>query len=62
MRTAPVLGLVFVILAVIFFSLSIRDYLKAEERLHVARKAWMRIAVIFAGVGIGLFVMQVFLG
>jgi len=62
MRIAPLVGLVFVALAVIFFGLSLRDYFKAEGKMPIARKAWLRIAVIFAGVGLGLFAVQMLLG
>jgi len=52
---------VFVALAVVFVGIALRDYLKAEGKLTIARKTWLRIAFIFAGVGIGLFFVQVFL-
>ena len=62
MPIALLVGLVFVVLAVIFFGLSLKDYSKAERKTPLARKAWLRIAIIFAGVGVGLFAMQVLLG
>ena len=62
MPIALLVGLVFVVLAVIFFGLSLRDYLKVEEQKPLARKVWLRIAVIFAGVGVGLCAMQALLG
>ena len=55
------IGVVFVALAVVFVGIALRDYLKAEGKLTIARKTWLRIAFIFAGVGIGLFFVQVFL-
>jgi hypothetical protein len=45
---------------VIFLSLTLRDYLTAETKLTPARKAWLRIAVIFAAVAIGLFIVNTF--
>jgi hypothetical protein len=62
MQTAPLVGLVFVAVATIFFGLSLRDYWKTEGQRPLARRAWLRIAFIFTGVGVGLFAMQVFLG
>ena len=61
MRIAPLVGLGFVALAMIFFGLWLKDYLKGEGRIPLARKAWLRIALIFAGVGVGLLFMQAFL-
>ena len=31
-----------------------RDYLKAEDKLTIARKVWLRLVLIFTGVAIGL--------
>jgi hypothetical protein len=56
----PALGPVFVALAVIFLSLVLRDYLKAEAKLSPSRQAWLRIAFIFANVSIGLYAVQIF--
>ena len=61
MPIALLVGLVFVALAVIFFGLSFKDYTKAEDQRPLARKAWLRIAVIFAVVGIVLLVTQALL-
>jgi hypothetical protein len=60
MANLPSLGPVFVALAVIFLSLVVQDYLKAEAKLSPSRQAWLRIAFIFAGVGIGLYAIQSF--
>jgi hypothetical protein len=57
----PSLGPVFVSLGVIFLAVCIRDYLKTEGKLTPARKTWLTIATIFAGVGIALFVLQIVL-
>jgi hypothetical protein len=54
------LGIVFIAIAVIFLGIAFRDYLKAEGKLTIARKVWIRIAFIFAGVGIGLYFLQIF--
>ena len=60
MQILPSLGIVFVALAVIFLGVTFRDYLKAEGKMTIARKIWIRMAFVFAGVGIGLYLMQIF--
>ena len=60
MQSPPSLGIVFVALAVVFLGIAIRDYLKTEKKMTIARKVWLRMAFIFAGVAIGLYLMQIF--
>jgi len=60
MQSLPSLGIVFVALAVVFVGIAFRDYLKTERKMTIARKIWLRIAFIFAGVGIGLYFFQTF--
>jgi len=60
MEALPSLGAVFVALAVIFLGVAVQDYLKAEGKMTPARQAWLRVALIFAGISIGLYVMRVF--
>ena len=54
------LSIVFVAIAVIFIGVALRDYLNAEGKMTTGRKIWLRMAFIFAGVGIGLFFAQIF--
>lgn len=54
------IGILFVALAAVFVAIALRDYQKAEGKLTIARKTWLRIAFVFAGVGIGLFLLQAF--
>ena len=54
------LSIVFVAIAVIFIGVAFRDYLNAEGKMTTGRKIWLRMAYIFAGVGIGLFFAQMF--
>jgi len=54
------IGIVFVAIAVIFIAVAFRDYLTSENKMTIARKIWIRMAIIFAGVGIGLFLVQIF--
>ena len=55
------LSVVFVAIAVIFMAAAFWDYLKAEGKMTIARKVWIRMAIIFAVVGIGLFFVQTFI-
>jgi len=55
------IGIVFVSIAVILIGIALRDYLNAEGKMTIARKIWLRIAFIFAWVGIGLFFLEIFL-
>lgn len=51
-------GPVFIAIAVIFAVAALRDYLRTEGKLTPARKTWIRMAFIFAVVGIGVYVVQ----
>jgi hypothetical protein len=51
-------GLLFIALAVLFFGLSLRDYLKSGARITPARRAWLRVGIIFAIVGVFLYLAQ----
>ena len=61
MQFFPSLPIVFVAIAVIFIGVTFRDYLRAEGKMTIARKIWIRMAIIFAAVGIGLFFVQMIL-
>jgi hypothetical protein len=54
------ISIVFVAIAVIFIAVALRDYLNAEGKMTIGRKIWIRMAIIFAAVGIGLFFLQLF--
>ena len=60
MHFFPSLSIVFVAIAVIFIGVTFRDYLKSEGKMTIARKIWIRMAFIFASVGIGLYFVRVF--
>jgi hypothetical protein len=60
MRNLPSLGIVFIAIAIIFIGVALRDYLKTEGKLTIARKTWIRVAFIFVAVGIGLYFLQAF--
>ena len=60
MQDPSSLSIVFVAIAVIFIGVTLRDYLKEEGKATIARKIWIRMAFIFAAVGIGLFFVRIF--
>jgi hypothetical protein len=57
MGLAPV-PLIFTLLAAMFLSLALIDYRKHGSATRPARKAWLRIGLIFAAVSIYLFFFQ----
>jgi hypothetical protein len=59
--TAPV-SLIFLALAIIFVGLSLQNYLRDEAKLTPMRQTWLRVAFIFAGISVGLYVFQVLMG
>ena len=50
---------VFLAIAIIFLGLAMQDYWKQENKLTPARKTWVRIAMIFSAVSIGLYVLNI---
>jgi NO-binding membrane sensor protein with MHYT domain len=56
----PGVTIVFVALAVVFAALAFQDFLREEGKLTPARKTWLRMALIFSAVSIGLFVWHTF--
>ena len=53
------LGPVFLALAIMFLGLAMQDYWKQENKLTPARKTWVRIAMIFSVVSIGLYILNI---
>ena len=58
--TPSTIAVVFVAIAIFFLGAVLRDFLKAEGKLTIARKVWLRLALIFAGVVVGLYFFQMF--
>jgi hypothetical protein len=58
--TPTAIAVVFVAIAVFFLAAVLRDFLKSEGKLTIARKVWLRLAVIFAGVAVALYFFQMF--
>ena len=58
MSIGIIVGLFFVVLAVIFGVAALGDYRKAQRQWTPAGKARRRIAIIFAIVGLGLVLLN----
>lgn len=54
MQTSSIVGIVFLVLSLIYFLLALREGMKPEGTGSPARRAWMRVALIFACVGAAL--------
>ena len=57
----PMVGLLFIAIAILFMILSIVQYAKTGSERAIARKVRLRLAFIFALVGIGLNLLHKFL-
>jgi hypothetical protein len=57
----PGVTFVFAALAVVFAVLAVRDYFRERGKTTPARKTWLRMALIFSVVAVGLFVWHTFL-
>ena len=57
----PLVGLLFVLLAIFFVILSVLRYRTTGNERSIARRTWLRLALIFAGVGMGLNFLHAFL-
>ncbi len=55
MLTGAQIGILFMVLALVFFGLSFRDYLKSGGTRTPARRAWLRVAIIFSIIGVLLY-------
>ena len=60
MLTLPGVPVVLMALAVIFVGAALQTFLREEGKLTIERKVWLRIAFVFSGVAIGLFLWQTF--
>jgi putative copper export protein len=54
-------GILFIGISLIFVVLVVRDYLKSGGKMTISRRVWLRLALIFAAVGIGLSFLERFL-
>jgi uncharacterized membrane protein YeiH len=61
MQNHQTISIIFIAISVIFVGIAFRDYLNAENKMTIRRKIWIRMAFIFAAVGIVLFFAQIFL-
>jgi hypothetical protein len=51
-------ALLFLALAIIFVAITVRDFLRSGGALTPARRTWLRVAVIFAAVAIGIHAVR----
>jgi hypothetical protein len=58
MQTLSVVSIVFIAISLIFLVISFRDYLRYGKQKTIARKVRLRMAIIFAAVGIGLYFLK----
>jgi hypothetical protein len=49
-------------LAILFVALTVHDVLRTNGTLTPSRKTWLRLAMVFAAVAIGLQVVRLLLG
>jgi len=61
MAIIPFVSSVFFAISVIFLIISFRDYVKNGRTMTIARRIWLRMALIFAIVGIGLYILRTYL-
>jgi hypothetical protein len=54
----PAAEVILATLAAVFFVLAARDYRRHPGRPTPARKAWLRVAVLFTAVAVGLTVLR----
>ena len=55
---ASSIGFIFIALSVIFLGAAFRNYLQSKGELTPARQTWIRVAFIFAAVGIVLLFLH----
>ena len=60
MGTLASIGIIFIAISLIFLIATFRDYLKSKGEMTIARRIWLRLALIFAAIGIGLYFVQTF--
>jgi hypothetical protein len=61
MQIATFVGTVFIAISVIFLTATFRGYLISEGKMTISRRVWLRLALIFAVVGIGLYFLKIFI-
>ena len=59
---AAYIGLFFIALAAIFLAAALRDQARPKDQRSGGRRTWVRIAIIFAIVGIGLQLVHLLVG
>ena len=62
MISPPHVGLLFLAIALIFLGAAFHNYQTTERKHSATRQTWLRIAIVFAIVGIGLQLLHLLLG
>lgn len=60
MNATPSVGGFFIALAVLFVALTLRDFLNAEAKMTTARRIWLRLAIVFSGIGMAYYLLLAF--
>jgi preprotein translocase subunit SecG len=61
MYITEIVSVIFLAIAIILLIASFRDYLKSKGEKTIARRIWLRMALIFAAVAVGLYFLNHFL-
>ncbi len=62
MSAPSTIGLFFIALAVVYFVAAVRNYFQSRGMPTPARYAWLRIAFIFASIGVSLCILPALWG
>jgi hypothetical protein len=60
MYITEIVSVIFLAIAILLIA-SFRDYLKSKGEKTIARRIWLRMALIFAAVAVGLYFLNHFL-
>jgi hypothetical protein len=53
------IALIFIVLAIVFLAVSIKNYLTTKGKTNPARQTWLKVSLIFAAVGVVLALMHI---
>ncbi len=56
----PVVSIIFLAISVIFLIASFRDFIKSGKEMTIARRIWLRMALIFALAATGLYILHTY--
>lgn len=61
MQIIILITILFIAISLIFLALSFLNQVKNGSNMTIARRIWLRMALIFAAVGTGLYFLHTFL-